>query len=216
VGRHSKSKGGSFEREFCRDLSAWWSGGERDDLFWRTSTSGGRATVRAKQNKETYGMAGDVAATHPDASPFTEVLVVELKKGYNRDTVTQLLEVTETSVLKQYEEWIWKLHHEMLQHNRKGWLLVHKRDQHPAIAWMNKRLLVELGKKSVAGSWNTYLAEFGTTVQLRVTIREVKPKPKPKKGLMAGKGRLTMEIVGMGMDEFFYNIGPEEIKELVG
>ena len=41
-------KGGAWEREFSKYLSLWITEGERDDVFWRSSQSGGRATQRAK------------------------------------------------------------------------------------------------------------------------------------------------------------------------
>jgi len=41
------AKGGEFERDISRFLSRWWTYGERDDVFWRTSASGARATTRS-------------------------------------------------------------------------------------------------------------------------------------------------------------------------
>lgn len=76
--------GTPFEREVCKDLSYWWSGGRRDDLFWRSDTSGGRATSRRKKNKTTAGQCGDIASTHPSTFAMTDVFTIECKKGYNR------------------------------------------------------------------------------------------------------------------------------------
>ena len=76
------AKGSSFEREICKELSLWYTGGERDDIFWRTSISGGRATQRAKSGKKTAGSCGDVAAIDPIGEPFVGSFSIELKRGY--------------------------------------------------------------------------------------------------------------------------------------
>lgn len=81
--KHSKSgKGAGFERELCRTLSRWWSGDERDDIFWRTSQSGGRATTRARKGQLTYGQSADIAAVDPVGSALTNVVAIEAKCGY--------------------------------------------------------------------------------------------------------------------------------------
>ena len=45
-----KEKGSSFERLVCKRMSMWLSKGERDDLFWRSAMSGGRATVQLRDD----------------------------------------------------------------------------------------------------------------------------------------------------------------------
>lgn len=81
----SKSKKGSqFERTICKMLSLWWSGDKkRDDIFWRTAGSGGRATVRQKQGKKTADSAADMMAAHEDGKPFTKICLTEIKRGYS-------------------------------------------------------------------------------------------------------------------------------------
>jgi hypothetical protein len=79
----SKSgKGSGFERDISKQLSLWWSGGERDDLMWRTSQSGGRATQRAKQAVRTKYGYGDLTFTDPIAKPLFDLLVISAKRGY--------------------------------------------------------------------------------------------------------------------------------------
>jgi len=57
-----KEKGASFERQVCRDLSGWISKGERDDLFWRSAMSGGRATAGAKHGILRPTQTGDISS----------------------------------------------------------------------------------------------------------------------------------------------------------
>lgn len=89
----SKSqKGSQFERDICRLLSEWVSRGERDDLFWRTSMSGGRATVRSRKGKETHGQYGDITATHPKGRKLTKLVTIELKCGYTKASLMSLID----------------------------------------------------------------------------------------------------------------------------
>ena len=76
------AKGSQFERDICRELSIWWTQGERDDIFWRTSGSGARATTRAKKGDATANSAGDIGYLDEIGKPFLDYFMVELKRGY--------------------------------------------------------------------------------------------------------------------------------------
>ena len=78
-------KGSSFERTMCKEFSLWWTNKERDDVFWRTSQSGGRATQRAKSGKRTSDSYGDMMAVDEDGKPLTKFILTEFKKGYSKD-----------------------------------------------------------------------------------------------------------------------------------
>ena len=86
------SKGSSFEREICKQLSLWWSEGNRDDIFWRTAGSGGRATNRARQGKETSGAYGDLTFIDPSGADLLKVCCFELKRGYGQWCVLDLID----------------------------------------------------------------------------------------------------------------------------
>lgn len=75
-------KGSQFERDISKLLSKWWTGGERDDVFWRSQQSGGRATQRAKKGKGTANQQGDIQAMDPIGQPLIDRVCVELKCGY--------------------------------------------------------------------------------------------------------------------------------------
>jgi hypothetical protein len=79
----SKSlKGGDFERQLSKQLSLWWTNDQRDDVMWRTSQSGGRATQRAKKAVSTRYSYGDISFTDPLAQPLFDLLVISAKRGY--------------------------------------------------------------------------------------------------------------------------------------
>jgi hypothetical protein len=122
-----KSKGSAFEREISKQLSLWWSNGQRDDLFWRTAASGGRATVRKKKGKNT-GDSGDIASTDPDSAAMTKAFSMELKAGYNTYTLDTLLYRSDQSpLIKFFDQAI----QSMRQSEAKNWMVIHKIDRKP-------------------------------------------------------------------------------------
>lgn len=80
-----KAKGSSFERQVCRDLSLWVSNGERDDLYWRSAMSGGRASVQFKKGGKNLTQTGDITAIDPLGAPLTSAFLVECK--FYRDLI---------------------------------------------------------------------------------------------------------------------------------
>lgn len=74
-----KRKGSAFERNVCRDLSLWVSLGQRDDVFWRSSMSGGRATIGLRTGNVRTAQAGDVSAIHALGERLLDHVVVECK-----------------------------------------------------------------------------------------------------------------------------------------
>lgn len=78
-------KGPDFERSTAKQLSLWWTQDDPepiDDVFWRTQSSGARATTRAKKGKKTVGQYGDICAVDERGKAFTDVFTVSLKRGY--------------------------------------------------------------------------------------------------------------------------------------
>jgi hypothetical protein len=76
------AKGGTFEREICVILSNWWTDGQRDDIFGRSDSSGGRFTARKKVGKDTANMSGDITFTDILGEPLIKVWNIETKTGY--------------------------------------------------------------------------------------------------------------------------------------
>lgn len=74
-----KSKGSGFERTVCHLLSMWISDGKHDDLFWRSSMSGGRATVMFKKGGSNRSQCGDITAIHPDGNPLVDKFLISCK-----------------------------------------------------------------------------------------------------------------------------------------
>ncbi len=144
------SKGSEFEREVCTTLSLWWTGGERDDIFWRSSGSGARANTRAKAGKRTGGQYCDIAAIDPSGHPLTGLLVFELKRGYATTTPYDCLDRIATAAEQRWEEFIRQAARSVRQANAFGWAVVSRRDRRTAWIWFPKTVCTAL---RAAGAW---------------------------------------------------------------
>lgn len=137
-----RGKGSQFERDLCRLLSLWWTAGEREDVFWRTSQSGGRSTTRAKKGKKTFGQCGDIQATDPIGRPLLEVVTIEAKKGYNKETAFNALDKPKRfgkTVQCGWEQFVEQAEREAREAGTDNWLVIHKRDSREAIVYMPER-----------------------------------------------------------------------------
>lgn len=70
-----KVKGGNFEREIAKALSLWITNGQREDVFWRSAMSGGRATIAQGKVRQ----CGDLCAVADEGWAFSQRWFVELK-----------------------------------------------------------------------------------------------------------------------------------------
>ena len=129
-------KGNPFELEVCRLLSRWWSGGARDDVFYRTGGSGGRATRRGRAGRGTANQCGDVGASDPDGRPLTLLLALEIKRGYSRDTLHDLLD-RPGGRASAYELWMAQARESARHAGAPGWLIIHRRDKRDAAALLS-------------------------------------------------------------------------------
>ena len=129
------NKGTPFEREICKLLSLWWSGGTRDDIFWRTDNSGGRAKFRKRrQNKDTYGQSGDIQAVDPIGQPLLDAFTCELKRGYSKYTITDMLDKRPRMAIQQWEKHVRQAHTDSKNAGSKYWMLISRRDRREALA----------------------------------------------------------------------------------
>ena len=87
-----KRKGGNFENKMCKELSLWFSSGERDDLFTRTASSGGRFTLRKKTQKDTANQEGDITATTPEGLLLIHACCLEMKNGYKNWSIMDIID----------------------------------------------------------------------------------------------------------------------------
>lgn len=129
MGKHhkGKGKGSGFEREICEYLSKWWTDGQRDDVFWRTSISGGRATMRSRRGKQTNNQYGDVTAVDPIGVALTRVFAIELKCGYSKYPLADLMEKSRSDNTV-WPDWFRQAELERANAGAVSWLLITRRN----------------------------------------------------------------------------------------
>ncbi len=161
------AKGTPFEREMCRLLSEWWTGGKRDDIYWRTDGSGGRATNRAKKGKQTANSVGDVGALDPYGQPLLDLAVIELKRGYPSSTCVAALDRNPKIVLSDrtwkatWEGWVEKVRLEAIQGGVPFWWIIHRRDRRLAMLFFPKAFLFSLPDPSLLTGLDTIVMHIG-------------------------------------------------------
>lgn len=128
-----KSKGTAFEREMCKTLSLWVTAGKRDDVLWRSSISGGRATVAARKGKNLHHVSGDICAVHPDGAPLIEAFFIEAK-CYGDLMLSRLL-VNQTGRLADF----WKIAKREARRYNKMPMLVWKQSMFDVFVCLDER-----------------------------------------------------------------------------
>lgn len=129
-------KGGQYERQICRILSLWWTNGTDDDVFWRSSQSGGRATTRAKKGKGTKGHCGDISATDDVGLPFTKIVTVEIKRGYKNSGISEILDKPKKLKQSETEGFIQQAREAAKRAGTPFWMLIHKRDAREPLVYI--------------------------------------------------------------------------------
>lgn len=187
----SAKKGSCFEREICKLLSSWWSRGKRDDVFWRSSQSGGRATQRMKQGKSTYGSYGDIAAIDPIGDPLMKVVTIELKRGSYQGRVGDLLECKPSPVQQPFEKALAQAYRSHQDAQSLGWLLVSRPDHRVAMAYLDWKVAQQ--------------------------FKEIIKAPVAKYSLFINNGtsRQRMQFVGMPLDYLLARWDPQAICRII-
>lgn len=133
------AKGSENERDLAKALSEWWTPG-KSDTFWRVLGSGSRAKSRGRKGLDTYGSAGDIVAVDPIGTPFTEMFVVEAKKGYPTAQANPFEAVDRIKPLiptkKNFDGWIKQVEESCEQAKTPYWMIVFRRSRRKVMACM--------------------------------------------------------------------------------
>jgi len=184
------AKGSQFERDFCKQLSLWWTEGGTDEMFWRSSNSGGRATVRAKSGKSTKGQCGDVAAIHPDGVALIDLITFELKRGYSRSTIHDVFDKSKTAATQTWESWYEQAVTSAQINKSFSWAVVHKRDRRDPMIYIPEFL-------------------FDT-----LSISECKPIIRFSTDLVVDEQIVSDTIVMLRWDSFIQLVEPSQIRSI--
>lgn len=182
------NKGSGFERSICKQLSKWCSNGKSDSIFWRSTTSGARATVRAKKGLETPNSYGDVTAIDPIGAPLIDLVSIELKRGYSGQlTIQNLLDSNQKEPLL-LKFWKQAERDRAIGKRRWSWLIF-QRDRRKACIMVNKSF------------WNFLTSYAGSLKSLRLLL---------KLGCVSERVHYNLYI--MRLSEFLHWIDPEIFK----
>lgn len=185
------SKGSAFERRLCKLLSEWWTRDDqepRSDVFWRTPASGARATARSKNGRATRNHHGDVLASDPVGQPFLDLVCLEVKRGYSRFSVADLLDKPARAKEQVYEKWFKKAEETRKQAGARFWLVVVQRDRREPLVFVP----MELGNAIVG---------------LSVDVGGEHPHL-----CLSACG---MDVCGLTLAEFLEVVGPEQVRGLL-
>ena len=141
--RKGAGKGPAYERKVCRQLSLWWTGGTSNNVFWRTSNSGGRHTVHAQKGVVSKYQAGDIGAIDPIGQLLLDMVTIEIKKGYKDHTITSLIE-GRSKKGGEYGKWLDKLIGQAKKVGTRYWMLIVHRDQMVPMIYVPWRLAATL------------------------------------------------------------------------
>jgi hypothetical protein len=171
-------KGSQFERDMCRLFSRWVSGGEREDLFWRTSQSGGRATACSRRGAalKSKGFYGDMSledADHPTAKLFADNVSVEFKRGYNRASIQDIIDLPARAATRTMEYFLEQAARDAEASDRL-WMLVWKRDSRDPIVVLPPNFSASLLGRTGGKFWNNHgqLLVDGPVVTWRLGDRQ--------------------------------------------
>lgn len=192
------NKGSPFERLICKELSLWWTSNLRDDVFWRSSNSGGRAKGRGRKGKKTFGSHGDIAAVDPIGSSLIDFLTIEVKRGYSKFTIADLLDRSERSAQQQWEVWYQQVIESMEQSGSYSWMIISRRDKRESIVFFTYHLLELLREEGAFRKRPSQLLLFNTSIRLVGSVSKVPER-----------------IVGTLFSDWMSGVSPTHIRSLV-
>jgi len=167
------AKGSGFEREMAKTFSLWWTDGKRDDIFWRTSNSGGRAGARSKKGLTTSGQAGDMGFTDPIGKPLIDWFTFEFKRGYQQSVLHDFIDHPNGNPgsLRNWEKWIAHVYLEHKKAGSKSWMIVHRRNGRQPLVMVPQSLF----DKNPFAMARCYFPQANMIFNVR---RKIKTKPK--------------------------------------
>lgn len=191
------NKGTPYAREICTVFSTWWSHGKRSDIFWLSQGSGGRAKRRGRSGRDTFGSHGDIAAVDPCGAALIDLLTIELKRGYSKTSIQDVLDKSiKKPAQQEWEKWFAQVDESAMQAGSYSWMIITRRDQRRSICFMPWKVLSSLLQISEC-DYPVPLFAFTAMLHCFSEFKPVKEK-----------------IAGLLLDDFFTCIKPEHVMEL--
>lgn len=199
-----KRSGSAFEREICNQLGEWWAG--RTDIFWRTATSGGRATVRHRKGVKTKGQHGDIMATDPIGAKLLQVLTLEVKRGYAKTSIQDLVDTDRNTVgCPIFTQWINKAIHSHAASGSFSWALIVRRQTKVSMICLDLRIVERL--RSLGVKLDRVKPSF------KCIARTKAHKQKSRGEIIYYKPK-DVELLAMPLDLFLARVSRKDIEKI--
>lgn len=201
---NNKRLSGTFEREIAEELSLWWTKGKDDSVFWRSQTSGGRATVRSRKGKKTLGQHSDLCPTAPCAFPMIRAAVIEIKKGYAKHSLQDLIDTMarggHDEAPSMTGQWLQKAIHDHQCEGSYSWMIITRRNSRKKMVILDQKLY------EILRLLRTGVDKISRRIHIFAWVPAVyhKPKGKSKRELLF-KAR-NIGCVAMPYDKFFKRV----------
>jgi len=199
------ASGSTFERKIARDLSLWWTGGKRDDIFYRSHGSGGRATMRRRR---TEGHYGDICTTDKSGNTLIDLLCIELKKGYSKHSIADLLDrpLNDKHIQQKHDEFFQQTLTAWEKSGSFSWLIVQQRKMRAAIAYLPWNLYLKLKDCGCFDQRPIPYAMFEVDIVFRVKKTR---KSKQFKGV-----RKRIKFVVLTITNLLDSVSPDVLKQI--
>lgn len=125
------AKGSKFERDICKRLSQFVDPSSTEPIFWRSASSGGRATIQNKGGIKNTRQLGDIIPTGTEGAWLAEYFIVECKHNKKLDLENFFIKQTG----KLWKFWK-KLKKDCKQHERAP-LLIARQNNTPTLLITN-------------------------------------------------------------------------------
>lgn len=191
-----RTKGSAFEREMATAFSLWWTEGERDDVFWRTQGSGGRATRRAQKGKKTRYQYGDMTFTDPIGKSIIEYASFEFKfhKKFSVLGVLHNVDFQADWMVSWAKAW---RDGELSQRNP---ILITKQNHGKPVMWVTRDAFTgSLSSITPANMIKNYISEC--------VVEITREKDKKKRTVVELPSQV---VIGFLLSEFFDQLDPHE------
>lgn len=126
--------------------------------------------MRGRKGKGTRGHCGDICATDSEGEPLVRLITFELKRGYNRAELHQLLDKPPRAKLQTYQEWIVQATRAAKRAGTPYWAIIHKRDMREVTVTVPRKLIAVFDLYDVHPRVMTYVRGRERLVEI-MTLR---------------------------------------------
>jgi hypothetical protein len=129
------------------------------------------STNRHRKGKKADRHCGDICAIDPIGEPFCKVFAVEVKRGYSKHTLQDLLDKPEKAAQQEWEKWIEQASWAQSRAGALSFLLIIKRDKRESLVM----LLESRGRQLAALSSENGNPDLLPWADLHLSCRSKRP-----------------------------------------